>query len=86
MPENFISDYIEYSGDEQITLYWKNLSPKTQNAMNRMFSKFYSNQEFWVDGITYSDLKKIPASDLFDANHVGLSLSLIHISEPTRPY
>jgi len=86
MPENFISDYIQYSGDEQITLYWKNLSPKTQNAMNRMFSKFYSNQEFWVDGITYSDLKKIPASDLFDANHVGLSTAAYCLKELAKGF
>ena len=73
MLENYISNYIQYSGDENATLYWKILSPKTQNAMNRMFSKFYANQDFWVDGITYSDLKKIPVSDLFDTNYVGLS-------------
>ena len=86
MPENFISDYIQYSGDEKVTLYWKKLSPKTQNAMNRMFSKFYSNQDFWIDGITYSDLKKIPASDLFDTNHVGLSTAAYCLKELAKGF
>ena len=86
MLENFISDYIQYSGDEKVTLYWKNLSPKTQNAMNRMFSKFYTNQDFWIDGITYSDLRKIPASDLFDTNHVGLSTAAYCLKELARGF
>jgi len=86
MPENFISDYIQYSGDEKVTLYWKKLSSKTQNAMNRMFSKFYSNQDFWIDGITYSDLKKIPASDLFDTNHVGLSTAAYCLKELAKGF
>jgi hypothetical protein len=73
MAEKFFSDYIQYSGDEKATLHWKMLSPKTQNAMNRMFSKFYSDEDFWIDGITYLDMRKIPVSDLFDTNHVGLS-------------
>jgi len=86
MLENFISDYIQYSGDEKATLYWKILSPKTQNAMNRMFSKFYTNQDFWVDGITYSDLKKIPVSDLFDTNYVGLSTAAKCLKELARAF
>ena len=86
MVEEFISDYIQYSGDEKATLYWNILSPKTQNAMNRMFSKFYSNEDFWIDGITYSDLKKIPISDLFDTNHVGLSTAAHCLKELARGF
>ena len=86
MLENYISDYIQYSGDEKVTLYWKNLSPKTQNAMNRMFSKFYTNQDFWIDGITYSDLRKIPASDLFGTHDFGLSTAAYCLKELARGF
>ena len=86
MLENYISNYIQYSGDENATLYWKILSPKTQNAMNRMFSKFYANQDFWVDGITYSDLRKIPVSDLYDTNYVGLSTAAKCLKELARAF
>jgi hypothetical protein len=86
MVEKFFSDYIQYSGDEKATLYWKMLSPKTQNAMNRMFSKFYSNEDFWIDGITYSDMKKIPVSDLFDTNYVGLSTAAKCLKDLARGF
>lgn len=62
------------------------LSPKTQNAMNRMFSKFYSNEDFWIDGITYSDMKKIPVSDLFDTNYVGLSTAANCLNDLARGF
>ena len=86
MGEKFLSDYIQYSGDEKATLHWKMLSPKTQNAMNRMFSKFYSNEDFWIDGITYLDMRKIPVSDLFDTNHVGLSTAANCLKDLARGF
>jgi len=86
MVEKFFSDYIQYSGDKNAILYWKMLSPRTQNAMNRMFSKFYSNEDFWIDGITYLDMKKIPVSDLFDTNHVGLSTAANCLKDIARGF
>ncbi|MEI7670379.1 MAG: sigma factor-like helix-turn-helix DNA-binding protein, partial [Pseudomonadota bacterium] len=37
-------------------------------------------------GITYSDLKKIPASDLFDTNHVGLSTAAYCLKELAKGF
>ena len=71
MFDKSIADLINYSGDPDEILYWDFLPNKSRNALNRMFSRFYSKEDFWADGITFNHLKKVAVSELFDTNSVG---------------